>query len=132
MKPFIDRAALKQGWRRALVRAASRTAVLAVVALLLTAGLAWAGDPTGAETGTAVDITAVSAGSPTVSEVAQDLGHLKVGTNMFFIIIGVALIFFMQAGVMLVETGFCRSKNAAHVAMRLARSTVGPSPPSAA
>ena len=28
-----------------------------------------------------------------------------------------ALIFFMQAGFMLVETGFCRSKNAAHVAM---------------
>ncbi len=30
---------------------------------------------------------------------------------------GVGLIFFMQAGFMLVETGFCRSKHAAHVAM---------------
>ncbi|MDI6800323.1 MAG: hypothetical protein QMD53_06650 [Actinomycetota bacterium] len=30
---------------------------------------------------------------------------------------GVVLIFFMQAGFMLVETGFCRSKNAAHMAM---------------
>ncbi len=117
MRPFIDRDALRLGWRKALVRAASRTVVLAIVALVLTAGLAWAGDPTGAETGTSMDITAVSAGSPSVEEVAQDLGHLKVGTNMFFVIIGVALIFFMQAGFMLVETGFCRSKNAAHVAM---------------
>lgn len=117
MRPFIDRAALKQGWRKALVRAASRTVVLAIVALVLTAGLAWAGDPTGAETGTIADVAAATAGAPTAEEVAQDLGHLKVGTNMFYIIVGVALIFFMQAGFMLVETGFCRSKNAAHVAM---------------
>ncbi|MBU4556033.1 MAG: ammonium transporter [Actinobacteria bacterium] len=101
-----------------MTRAATRTLVIAVAALLLTAGLAWAGgDPTGAATGTAVDVAAVAAGAPTLGEVAQDLGHLKVGTNMFFVIVGVALIFFMQAGFMLVETGFCRSKNAAHVAM---------------
>ncbi len=118
MQPFIDRAALKAGWRSALVRAATRTFVLAAVALVLTAGLAYAGgDPSGVSTGGAADVTAVVAGQPSLGEVAQDLGHLKVGTNMFFVIFGVTLIFFMQAGFMLVETGFCRSKNAAHVAM---------------
>ena len=68
-------------------------------------GLAWA-DPTGTDTGTAADVVAKTAGSPVLAEVAADLGHLKVGTNMFFIIVGVALIFFMQAGFMCVETGF--------------------------
>ena len=54
---------------------------------------------------------------PALQEVAGDLGHLEISTSFFFVIVGVALIFFMQAGFMLVETGFCRSKNAAHVAM---------------
>jgi Amt family ammonium transporter len=107
-----------------LRRAAVRTLILTVLAVVLMAGVAWAanavaptGDPTGATIGGIADVTAAAAGAPTLTEVAQVLGHLKIGTNMFFIIIGVALIFFMQAGFMLVETGFCRAKNAAHVAM---------------
>lgn len=106
-----------------LRKAASRTVILAILAVIVMTGVAWAttgsptGDPTGATIGTAADVTAATAGQPTLQEVAQDLGHLKVGTNMFFIIFGVGLIFFMQAGFMLVETGFCRAKNAAHVAM---------------
>ena len=45
------------------------------------------------------------------------MGTTKTALNFFFLIMGVGLIFFMQAGFMLVETGFCRAKNAAHVAM---------------
>jgi Amt family ammonium transporter len=104
-------------------RAAVRTTIMAVIALVALVGLAYAagsahaGDPTGATVGGIADVTAATAGAPTLTEVAQDLGHLKIGTNLFFVIMGVALIFFMQAGFMLVETGFCRAKNAAHVAM---------------
>jgi Amt family ammonium transporter len=106
-----------------LKKAAVRTAIMAVIALVAMVGVAYAagaaahGDPTGAATGGISDVVAATAGAPTLTEVAQDLGHLKIGTNMFFVIMGVALIFFMQAGFMLVETGFCRAKNAAHVAM---------------
>jgi Amt family ammonium transporter len=35
--------------------------------------------------------------------------------NLLWIIIGAALVIFMQAGFAMVETGFCRSKHAAHV-----------------
>jgi ammonium transporter, Amt family len=122
VRPFFNR---DYDWRgnlpRIAKRAATRTAILAACALtfMLLAGWAAAAgpDPTGAATGGAADVTAAAAGAPTLQEVAQDLGHLKVGTNMFFVIVGVGLIFFMQAGFMLVETGFCRAKNAAHVAM---------------
>jgi Amt family ammonium transporter len=107
-----------------LKKAAVRTLVLTLLAVILMVGVAWAadavaptGDPTGASIGGIADVVAATPGAPTLTEVAQDLGHLKIGTNMFFVIIGVALIFFMQAGFMLVETGFCRAKNAAHVAM---------------
>jgi len=104
-------------------KAAVRTLILSMLALVFMVGVAWAttgspvGDPTGAATGGIADVVAATPGAPTLTEVAQDLGHLKIGNNLFFIIVGVALIFFMQAGFMLVETGFCRAKNAAHVAM---------------
>lgn len=37
------------------------------------------------------------------------------GLNLLWIIIGAILVIFMQAGFAMVETGFCRSKHAAHV-----------------
>ena len=37
------------------------------------------------------------------------------GLNLLWIIIGAALVIFMQAGFAMVETGFCRAKHAAHV-----------------
>ncbi|RJQ56314.1 MAG: ammonium transporter [Actinobacteria bacterium] len=110
-------APLRRGLPRVLGKAAAKTLVFALLAFILMAGLAWAGDPSGGSTGTINDVTAAKIGSPTLAETAQDLGHLKIGVNMFFVIVGVALIFFMQAGFALVETGFCRAKNAAHVIM---------------
>jgi len=105
-------------WTRFLARAAVRTVAFALLALLLTTGFAWAaGDPTGAGTGTIADVPAATPGEPTLAELGGAVGHLTVASNIFFVIVGMALIFFMQAGFMLVETGFCRSKNAAHVAM---------------
>jgi len=114
---FFDPSAVRGRMPDIFKRAAVRTTLLTVVAFVLLTGLAVAGDPTGAATGDINAVTAATAGRPTVTEIGNQLGHLTIGVNMFFVIVGVALIFFMQAGFMLVETGFCRSKNAAHVAM---------------
>ena len=114
---FFDPSAVRGRMPGIIRRAGVRTALLTIVAFVLLTGLAVAGDPTGAATGDINAVTAASPGAPTLAEVGAGLGHLTIGVNMFFVIIGVMLIFFMQAGFMLVETGFCRSKNAAHVAM---------------
>ena len=92
-------------------------AALAGLLLVLVTGLALANDPTGASTGSAADVTAATAGNPTLGEIAGQLGHVKVSLNMFFLIFGGALVFFMQMGFAMVETGFARSKNAVHVIM---------------
>ena len=93
--------------------------VLALAGLLtvLITGLALGNDPTGAATGTVKDVAAQTVGSPTAAEVAADLGHTKISLNIFFLIFGGALVFFMQMGFAMVETGFSRSKNAVHVIM---------------
>jgi Amt family ammonium transporter len=90
---------------------------LAGLFFVLMISLAMAGDPSGGATGTAGDVAAATAGSPNLTEVAAELGHVKVSLNMFFLIFGGALVFFMQAGFAMVETGFSRSKNAVHVIM---------------
>jgi Amt family ammonium transporter len=92
-------------------------AALAGLLLVLITGLALAGDPTGASTGTANDVAAQTVGNPTTGEIAAELGHVKISLNIFFLIFGGALVFFMQAGFAMVETGFSRSKNAVHVIM---------------
>ena len=114
---FFDPSAVAGRLPDIIRRSAVRTALLTIVAFVLLTGLAMAGDPTGAATGDISSVTAATAGQPTVAELGAQLGHLTIGVNMFFVMVGVFLIFFMQAGFMLVETGFCRSKNAAHVAM---------------
>ena len=40
---------------------------------------------------------------------------LATATNLLWVILGAALVIFMQAGFALVETGFCRAKHASHV-----------------
>jgi len=97
-------------------RAAVRTVVFALVAFFVMAAFA-AADPTGSNYGGINAVTAETAGAPTLEEIGADAGTLKVSMNIFFLTVGVCLIFFMQAGFMLVETGFCRAKHAAHVAM---------------
>ncbi len=73
-----------------------------------------AGDPTGNATGKAADISAVAAGHPTLDEVVAQVGKNKAGINMTWVLLTGFLVFFMQAGFALVETGFTRAKNAAH------------------
>ncbi|MDI3299293.1 MAG: ammonium transporter [Bacillota bacterium] len=99
--------------------------VLAVAALAVAPAFA-AGDPSGSATGGIADVPAAQAGHPTFQEVAQATGHATVGINFVWTLLAGFLVFFMQAGFALVETGFTRAKNAAHtIAMNLMVFLVG-------
>lgn len=76
-------------------------AAIAGVTLLATAGTAFAQE---AET-PASDLATTAATAD----------HAIQSGNLLWIVIGAALVIFMQAGFALVETGFCRAKHAAHV-----------------
>ncbi len=73
------------------------------------------GDPSGANTGTITDVTAKEAGKPTFQEIGNQVGKNKISINFIWTLICGFLVMYMQAGFALVETGFCRKKNAAEV-----------------
>jgi len=53
--------------------------------------------------------------APDLATTAATADHAIQSGNLVWIVIGAALVIFMQAGFALVETGFCRAKHAAHV-----------------
>ena len=74
-------------------------------------------DPTGATTG--VDHGANFAGAakpgvPTIEELTNQVSKGRAGLNILWTCLAGFLVFFMQAGFALVETGFTRAKNASH------------------
>ena len=71
-------------------------------------------DPTGDNTGTASDVVVKDAKAPKLDEVMSTVGHSKIAINLMWTLLTGFLVMFMQAGFALVETGFCRAKNAAH------------------
>ena len=92
-------------WARpSLARACLKALLLGVVLTLLFAGLAYAGDRGGGATGGAADVAAKVAGRPSAAETVAELGHVKTALNLFFLIFGGSLVFFMQAGFAMVET----------------------------
>src|SRR6478735_8941953 len=52
---------------------------------------------------------------PTPESVQAGVDTLAQHVNLLWIVVGAALVIFMQAGFALVETGFTRAKNAANV-----------------
>ncbi|MGH9024378.1 MAG: ammonium transporter, partial [Acidimicrobiia bacterium] len=85
---------------------------LAVIAcgVLAGGGLASAtGDPTGTGTGG----PPLRQGEDLVDRVL----HNQAGLDLLWMVLGGILVVFMQAGFALLETGFCRAKNAVHVFM---------------
>jgi Amt family ammonium transporter len=98
---------------------------IVVVALMLGASPAFAqapapppkADPGGIATGGIADVTAKTAGKPTLDEVADFAGHNRVALNIMWTLIAGFLVMFMQAGFALAETGFTRAKNVAHTMM---------------
>ena len=81
---------------------------------IVSAQAAGVGDPTGAATGTAKDVTVKDANNPTLAEVMETVGHNKISINFVWTLVTGFLVMFMQCGFAMVETGFCRAKNAAH------------------
>ena len=75
-------------------------AAIAGVTLLATAGTAFAQEAEAA---------------PDLATTTETANHAIQSGNLVWIVIGAALVIFMQAGFALVETGFCRAKHAAHV-----------------
>lgn len=71
-------------------------------------------DPSGANTGTAMDVPAAKPGAPTLAEVANTAGHNRVSINIVWTLVAGFLVMFMQAGFAMVETGLTRAKNVAH------------------
>ncbi len=74
-------------------------------------------DPSGTATGGIADVTAKTAGKPTLEEIADFAGHNRVAVNMVWTLITGFLVMFMQAGFALAETGFTRAKNVGHTMM---------------
>ena len=85
--------------------------VLSIFALPI---VSWAGDPGGGATGGINDVPAATPGSPTLLEVAAQVGHNKISINIVWTLITGFMVMFMQAGFAMVETGFTRAKNVAH------------------
>ncbi|MHB1651322.1 MAG: ammonium transporter [Desulfitobacteriaceae bacterium] len=111
---------------RIFTRRNTKIALMTVFFLLTIASVTLAGDPSGASTGGIADIPAATAGQPTLAEVAAQVGKNKIGINFVWTLVTGFLVFFMQAGFALVETGFTRAKNAAHtMAMNLMVFLVG-------
>ena len=76
------------------------------------------GDPDGALTGTAVDVTVSdSKAGLTIVDLANQAGQNKIAINFTWTLVCGFLVMFMQAGFAIVETGLTRAKNANHTMM---------------
>ncbi len=64
-------------------------------------------DPTGAS-------YMATTGSETIQDVALTANKAMYGANYTWVMIAAFMVFFFQCGFAMVETGFCRGKNAAH------------------
>jgi Amt family ammonium transporter len=101
----------------AVAPAAAATPAPALAVLKVEAPATRAPDPNGASTGMAYDI---KTGDVTVKDLADQIGHNKVAINMIWVLLTGFLVFFMQLGFAMVETGFTRAKNVANtMAMNL-------------
>ena len=82
---------------------------LTMSVLLLSCATAFAegGDPTGAS-------YVATTGAETLDSVATVANKAMYGANFTWVMICAFLVFFFQCGFAMVETGFCRGKNAAH------------------
>lgn len=95
--------------RRKLFGKGAAISVITLLVLLAAAPFALAaqGDPTGAS-------YVSSLGDKTLQDVALTAGKAYFGANYTWIMICAFMVFFFQCGFAMVETGFCRAKNAAH------------------
>ncbi len=83
--------------------------VLLMVFLVFASPLKAHADANGEQTGTGQDLGE--------GGLADQVGHNAIAINFAWIFLGAILVFFMQAGFAMVETGFTQERNAAHVIM---------------
>jgi ammonium transporter, Amt family len=96
---FDEPVTFTQGGAVSFKRKLGIVGVVALLIMLVTAGVAGAAnDP-----------------STTVTGKAAGGSSIGLSLNLLWIILGAVLVIFMQAGFAMVETGFTRAKNAAHV-----------------
>jgi ammonium transporter, Amt family len=104
--------------------------ILMMIVTMCSVGFADSGpkpDPSGANTGVAVDVVGATANAPTAADLktaektepvalklADVVGHNRVAINMVWLLVCGFLVMFMQAGFAMAETGFTRAKNAGH------------------
>jgi len=60
-------------------------------------------------------VAAVAQDPPKLEDVAKATSDLKVGLDTVWVMVAAMLVFFMNAGFCMLETGFCRQKNAVNV-----------------
>ena len=82
-------------------------ALVAAVLLLIFPMQSAAADPIGAS-------YVATTGSETITDVATTANKAYFGANYTWVMICAFMVFFFQCGFAMVETGFCRGKNAAH------------------
>jgi Amt family ammonium transporter len=56
-----------------------------------------------------------AASPPTVESLMSAYGDLRVGIDTVWVLVAAMLVFFMNAGFALVESGLCRAKNATNI-----------------
>ena len=82
--------------------------LLVLMAMCMAAAGAEGDDPTGAS-------YAATTGTETLDGVAAVANKAYFGANYTWVMICAFMVFFFQCGFAMVETGFCRGKNAAHI-----------------
>ncbi|HEX9059521.1 MAG TPA: ammonium transporter [Clostridia bacterium] len=87
--------------------------IIAIVVALFTTVAVAAAAATGDPSGVNYAANAVT-GKETVGDVAQSAAKAQLGVNFVWVLITGFMVFFFQCGFAMVETGFCRGKNAAH------------------
>lgn len=81
--------------------------VVIVISLLSVTAFAAGGDPTGSS-------YVATTGNETLNDVAITANRAYFGANFTWVMICAFMVFFFQCGFAMVETGFCRAKNASH------------------
>ncbi len=80
---------------------------IAAIALALAFSSPGSADPTGAS-------YVATTGTETITDVATTANKAYYGANFTWVMVTGFMVFFFQCGFAMVETGFCRGKNAAH------------------
>src|SRR4030042_2155718 len=83
--------------------------LLAVLLVIMVGPIKARADSSGEQTGTSQDLGEGS--------LEDQVGHNKIAINFMWVFLGAILVFFMQAGFAMVETGFTQERNAVHVMM---------------